>query len=60
VAALQMHGYKIAVKIKLRKTMVKPVVVGGSETWALIELDMKRLSTWERRILRKLYGPVVE
>jgi hypothetical protein len=60
VAALQMHGYKIAVKIKLFKTMVKPVVVCGSETWALIELDMKRPSTWERRILRRLYGPVVE
>jgi len=30
------------------------------ETWALIEMDMKRWSAWERRMLRRLYGPVVE
>jgi hypothetical protein len=60
VAALQIHGYKIAVEIELYKTMVKPVAVCGNETWALIEMDMKRRSTWERRMLRRLYGLVVE
>jgi len=29
------------------------------ETWAMTEKDMKRLSTWMRKILRT-YGPVVE
>jgi hypothetical protein len=47
------------VNIKIKKR-VKLVVVSRSETWALIEMDMKRQSTWERRILRRLYGPVVE
>jgi hypothetical protein len=32
----------------------------GSETWAVTEVDMKRLGTWERKILRRTHGPVVE
>jgi hypothetical protein len=29
---------------------MKPGVVYGGETWALSVMDMKRLSTWERKI----------
>jgi len=39
--------------------MVKPVAGYRSETWAMTEMDMKRLGTWERKILR-IHGPVVE
>ena len=49
-----------AVKIKIPKTMVKPVAVYGSETWATTEMEMKRLSTYENKILRRIHGPVVE
>jgi hypothetical protein len=52
-----------AVKIKLKlkyiytyTTTVKPVVVHGSGTWAMAEMDMTRMSTWER----KIHGTVVE
>jgi hypothetical protein len=49
-----------AVKIKnVYKIMVKPVVVYGSETWSM--MGMKRLkNTQERKILRRIYGPVEE
>jgi len=47
-----------AVKIKICKTMVKPVVVFGSETWGVTEMVRKRLVAWERKILRSLYGQV--
>jgi hypothetical protein len=40
--------------------MVKSVVVYGNETWAMTEMDTKRLSTWEKKILRRIYGPVLE
>jgi hypothetical protein len=40
--------------------MVKPVLVYGSETWPVMEMDMKRLIMWEMKILRSIYGPVVE
>jgi hypothetical protein len=39
--------------------MVKPVVLYGSGTWAMTEMDMKRLGTLERKILW-IYGPVEE
>ena len=32
----------------------------GSETWAVAEMVMNRLSTGERKILRRIHGPVVE
>jgi hypothetical protein len=48
-----------AVKTEINKMMVKPFVVFGSETWAMAETDMKRVSTWQRKILR-IHGPVVE
>jgi hypothetical protein len=48
-----------AVKIRIYKTMVTPVVVYGSETWPMTEMDTKRLNTWKRKILR-IYGPVVK
>jgi len=47
-----------AVKI-VCKAMVKPVVVYGSEIWPMSDMDMKRLNTWKRKILRRIHGPVV-
>ena len=32
----------------------------GSEIWAVSEKDIKRLGTWERKVLRRLRGPVIE
>jgi hypothetical protein len=46
-----------AVKIKTCKTMVKPVVVYGNKMWHVTEMDVKRLNTWERKILWSIYGP---
>jgi len=39
---------------------VKPVAVFGSKTWAVAEMDMNRLGTREREILRIVHGPGVE
>jgi hypothetical protein len=49
-----------AVEIKMYKRMVKPAVVVERENLAVTEMDMKRLGTWEREILRRLHGPVVQ
>ena len=40
--------------------VVKPVAVFGSKTWVMAEMGMKRPNTWERKILRRVYGTVVE
>jgi len=49
-----------AVEIKIYKTIVKPAVGFWSEIWTVTEKDMKTLGTWERKILRRIHGPVVE
>jgi hypothetical protein len=48
-----------AVEIKIYKTMVKAVVcvcvcVCGSATWTVAVMGMKRLNTWERKLLRRI------
>jgi hypothetical protein len=39
--------------------MVKTAVVYGSETWSVTE-EGCRLNKWERKILKRIYGPVLE
>jgi hypothetical protein len=38
---------------------MRPIVVYGCETWVLKESVIQRLSVFERKILRKIYGPKV-
>lgn len=40
--------------------MVKPVIVYRSETWAMMEMGMNRRSTLDRKVLRRIQGPVAE
>jgi len=40
--------------------MVKAILVHGSETWGMTEMDMKRLGLWDREMLRTIHGPVVQ
>jgi hypothetical protein len=39
---------------------VAPVVVYGAETWNLRSKMERMLMIWERKILRKIYGPTKE
>ena len=38
--------------------MIIPTVLYGCETWAMTELIKPSLKTWERKILRKICGPI--
>jgi hypothetical protein len=39
---------------------IRPVTTYGSETWTLTKSDENSLRIFERKILRKIYGPVQE
>jgi len=45
-------------KCKLYKTVIRPVVTYGAETWAINKSDERTLMTFERKIVRKTFGPV--
>jgi hypothetical protein len=47
-------------KLAIYKTIIKPIVTYASETWVLTKKDEALISTRERKVLRKLFGPVNE
>ena len=54
-----LNGVSIS-QLSLYKTVIRPVVTYGAETWTLTSKMEKMLMTWERKILRKIYGPTKE
>jgi hypothetical protein len=49
-----------SIKVRLYKTVIRPIVTYGVETWTSTEKMGKLLMTGERRVLRKIYGPIRE
>jgi hypothetical protein len=47
-------------KVIIYKTLIKPVLMFGAETWVLSKADELRLGVFERKILRRIYGPISE
>jgi len=47
-------------KLKLYRTVIRPIVTYASETWVLIENIIQKLLVFERKILRGIFGPTKE
>jgi len=47
-------------KLQIYRTSVRPVVTYGSESWILTMEEERALAVFERKILRKMYGPAKE
>jgi hypothetical protein len=45
------------IKVKIYKTIILPVVWYGCETWFLTLREEHRLSVFENRVLRRIFGP---
>jgi hypothetical protein len=44
-------------KTRIYKTVILPVVLYGCETWSLILTEEHRLTVFENRVLRRIFGP---
>jgi hypothetical protein len=44
-------------KIRIYKTIILPVVLYGCETWSLILKYEHRLRVFEKKVLRRIFGP---
>jgi hypothetical protein len=44
----------------LYKTLIRPILMYGRESWPLSKKDENLLQIFERRILRRIYGPINE
>lgn len=47
-------------KLKIYKTIIRPVLLYGAETWTLDKNTEKKLITFENKVLRKIFGPTKE
>ncbi|KAL4085250.1 hypothetical protein QTP88_027109 [Uroleucon formosanum] len=45
-------------KMKLYISYLRPIVMYGCETWSTTKGDETKLLTFERKVLRKVYGPI--
>ena len=46
--------------LQIYKTLIRPVVTYGAETWKQTAAEENALRRFERKVLRKIYGPVVD
>jgi hypothetical protein len=45
-------------KVKIYRTIILPVVLYGCETWSLTLREEHRLRVFEKRVLRRIFGPM--
>jgi hypothetical protein len=45
------------VKVEIYKTIILPVALYGCETWSLTLREKHRMSVFENRVLRRIFGP---
>ena len=60
VNILKAKNIKRKYKVIINKTLLKSVLMYGAETWVQSKPDELRLEFFERKILRRIYGPIYE
>jgi len=47
-------------KLRLKNTIIDKVLTYASETWTLTKRDRKQLNVFERKVYRRMLGPVYD
>jgi hypothetical protein len=47
-------------KLQIYKMLIRPIVTYGAETWTLTDIEENAVRRFERKVLRKIYGPVMD
>jgi hypothetical protein len=47
-------------KFTIHKTLIRPVLLKGSETWVLTKREENQMLVFERKVLRTICGPKIE
>ena len=47
-------------KLRLQNTIIDKTLTYASETWTLTKRDRKKLNIFERKVYRKILGPVYD
>ena len=53
---LKYKDLNAASKLQIYKSIIRPTVTYGCETWTMTGTEQNRLLVFERMILRKIYG----
>jgi len=57
---LNNKDFNAASKLQIYKSIIRPAVTYGCEKWAMTVTGQNRLLVFERRLLRKIYGPTLD
>lgn len=57
---LRSRVLSLVTKVNIYKTLIRPVMTYASETWSVTKKNFEMLDMFERRILRRIVGPVQE
>jgi len=57
-ALMKSRALNRSLKLKMYETLIRPAVTYGCQTWTLTSRNEQQLRLFERKILRKLFGPV--
>ena len=55
---LKRHPVHRVEKIKIYKSLIRPVITNGAEAWTLNAETIKELAVFERKVLRRILGAV--